>query len=161
MLPVPRRRNKTRRICLLLVLLSASATLAGAVERVDVEFLGVDFGHFETYRWKPGAPAPNFQVEQAIHQTVDAQLAAKGLREVDDEADCFVITRAAKDRHFPVGVLIVEVFEADSERLVWRGMATGTVTSDKVKKRQKITVRLVKKMFKQFPYLTKQSARER
>ena len=143
-----------RRICWLLVLLSASAGLANASEKVEVEFFGVDFGHFETYTWKPGAPAPNFEVERTIHRTVEKQLTAKGLRKVEDGADCHVKTRAGKDRLFPVGVLFVEAFEAGTERLVWRGMATGTVTSDKIKKRQKIAVKVVKQMFKQFPDLS-------
>jgi hypothetical protein len=142
-----------QRICFLLVLLALGATFAGASEKVEVEFFGVDFGHFEAYAWKPGAPAPNFQVERAIHQTVEERLAARGLRKVDRDADCHVITRAAKHRHFPVGVLFVELLEAGTDRLVWRGMATGTVTSEKIKKRQKVAVRVVKKMFKQFPDL--------
>jgi hypothetical protein len=142
-----------QRICCLLVLLAVGATFAGASEKVEVEFFGVDFGHFETYSWKPGAPAPNFQVEQSIHQAVDKQLAARGLRKVEADADCHVVTRAAKDRLFPVGVLFVEIFEGGTDRVVWRGMATGTVTSEKIEKRRKVAVRVVKKMFKQFPDL--------
>jgi len=144
----------SRRIGWLLLLLGVSATLARASEKVEVDFFGIDFGHFETYAWRPGAPAPNFEVERTIHQTVEKQFAAKGLRKDDGDVDCYVITRAAKDRLFPVGVLFVEVFEAGAQRLVWRGMATGTVTSDKIKKRQKIATRVVKKMFKQFPDLS-------
>ena len=52
----------SQRIYWLLPLLAAAATLAGASEKVDVEFFGVDFGHFETYGWKPGAPAPKWDL---------------------------------------------------------------------------------------------------
>ncbi|MGA8740092.1 MAG: DUF4136 domain-containing protein [Terracidiphilus sp.] len=51
---------------------------------------GVDFSKFHTYKWVPiqGGAHPNQIVDQEIKQSVDSQLASKGLTKADgDRAD--------------------------------------------------------------------------
>jgi hypothetical protein len=141
------------RIALSFLLSALLAAAAGALE-VEVEFFGsIDLSKFTTYAWKDGVPAPNYLVEKAIREEVAKQLAAKGLRKVESEAPCHVRTSVAKDQVFPAGILQVEVLEASTGRLAWRGTALGVVTAESTKKRQKIAARAVKQMFKRYPKL--------
>ena len=137
-----------------LLLLGLTAAVARAEVKVEAKFFGVDFSDAKTYSWKPGVPAPNFEIERAIRQAVEKQLAAKGLQKVDGEADCYVVTTAVRERYFPVGLLRVSVLEGSTASLAWQGMATGVLTTEKLKKRQKRVARVVKKMFQQFPALS-------
>jgi hypothetical protein len=53
-------------------------------------------------------------------------------------------------REIPVGTLVVDLVDAEKNELVWRGMASDTI-SDKPKKREKRIRRAVSKMFHRFP----------
>ena len=148
-----RRRNRRVVLTVLLAALGAAFGAAGAgAVFVEVEFFGgIDVSQFASYKWKEGASAPNFTVERAIRAEVDRQLAAKGLRKVEEEADCYIVTSVVKDLSFPGGALRVEIFEAAAGNLAWSGLATGVVTSKDSKKRQKIAIKAIKKMFKKYP----------
>jgi len=54
-----------------------------------------DFTKRRTYAWKPGAEAPDPLTEQKIQQAVEAQLAAKGLTEVEASPDLWVVTHTS------------------------------------------------------------------
>ncbi len=60
-----------------------------------------------------------------------------------------------KDRLFPAGVLRIEIVEAATGKLGWRGMASGVVTAESPKKRQKLAAKAVKRMLKHFPEATR------
>ena len=119
---------------------------------ISIEFFGsVDIASYRTYSWVEGVPAPNFAVEQTIHGAVDEQLQRKGLRRITDgEPDCYVVTKALRDRMFDIGLLWVEVYDGRSKKLVWRGKA-GEVASNDLKKIQKTARKAIKKLFKGFP----------
>ena len=126
--------------------------LPAAATTIETESLGaVDFSRLQTYAWRPGLPAANFEVEKAISEAVDKQLSSRGFRKSDGEADLYVVTWAAKDQFFPAGVLRIEIFVAGMDKPAWRGLAFEVISiSDTPKKRQKIAAKAVKQLFKGF-----------
>jgi hypothetical protein len=118
---------------------------------VRSELLGsFDVTTFRSCTWAEGQPAANFQMEKVIRQSVEKQLEAKGLELVKGGSDCRVRTRVIRERSFPVGVMIVEILENTSGQVVWRGEASG-LTEYPLKKLEKIIVKSIKKMFKEYP----------
>jgi hypothetical protein len=59
-------------------------------------------------------------------------------------------TATAHVSEIPIGNLMVDLVDASSGQLVWRGMASGTVSSKPEKSEKKIN-KVVGKMFKDFP----------
>ena len=110
----------------------------------------IDIAGFRDCAWREGRPAPNRQVEETIRSQVELQLEAKGYRLVTEGAGCLVMTQAVRDRHLPVGMLVVDIYDKMTGDLAWRGLATGMTKSDP-KQIQKLVDKTVKKMFKQFP----------
>ena len=53
-------------------------------------------------------------------------------------------------RNIPVGRLIVDIFDGNSKQLVWRGIATDTLTGNPEKNEKKLG-KSVTEMFKKFP----------
>ncbi len=49
-----------------------------------------NFSTFHTYQWKDATPLKNQLLDQRIVQSINQQLAAKGLRQVDSGGDLFV-----------------------------------------------------------------------
>jgi hypothetical protein len=96
-----------------------------------------------------------------------------GFKRVDAEADLYVIPHVLVDRHtleeladstnwkfwtgfttvdprdLEAGTLVIDLLDAASEEIVWRGLASGTVTG-KAQKIEKKIDRVVAKMFKKF-----------
>jgi hypothetical protein len=168
-------------IAALMLLLSITTASAG----VSVDFdKSVDFSKFKTYAWKPGTPAPNPLNEDRIHKAIQAQLAAKGLKEVDGEADCYVYshvktqgskrvdmdtfgyggyygwggwgggwgTTTVNVQNVVDGTLIVDIVDAATKQLAWRGLATQTFFPDaKPEKIEKEINKATNKMFYKFP----------
>jgi hypothetical protein len=50
----------------------------------------------------------------------------------------------------PIGTLVIDIFDAPSKKLIWRGKATETL-SDKPDKNEKKLEKAVEEMFKNFP----------
>lgn len=72
-----------------LILVSAAAVRA---QDVSVDFdQKVDFSKFKTYSWTSGIPAKNFIIDRQIKADIEGQLAAKGLRRVEEGGDLAVL----------------------------------------------------------------------
>jgi hypothetical protein len=54
------------------------------------------------------------------------------------------------EQDYKVGTLVVDMFDAGTKRLIWRGSAEDTL-SDKPEKNEKKLAKAVEKMFKDFP----------
>src|SRR5690242_2449025 len=52
---------------------------------------GVDLTKYKTYAWSSNRPSPNAIISQMIISSVDAQLAAKGLRKVETDPELTVV----------------------------------------------------------------------
>ncbi|MFB3922967.1 MAG: DUF4136 domain-containing protein [Terriglobia bacterium] len=132
------------------------------------------FAKFKTYAWAPSKnPAKNPLWNQRITENIDRQLAEKGLKRVDTGADLFVTYNGGIKENMSLqgfgpggrwsggpfsvnrvteleGTLIVDLYDVPAKQLVWRGVATETV-SDKTEKNIARLEKVVAKLFKDFP----------
>jgi hypothetical protein len=165
----------------LLVALVLFATLHSAAQKTNVDWDHniTDFSKYRTYAWvKPLRTTSNPLMDQRIVAAVDAQLAEKGLRKVEAGADVLVTYNAGlrqersaiasgmggwrrgggMGRIDPVteniGTLVVDISDGKSKNLIWRGLATDTL-SDQSEKNTKKIEKAVEKMFKKYPPKTK------
>jgi len=154
------------------VALAATASLAG----VSVDYdRSADFPRFKTFRFEQGTPADSPLVQARIEAAIRRELEAKGWALGDGDVDVHVVTHAAVTTRtridvagyggyryrrwgnatahvseIPIGNLMVDLVEAASERLVWRGVAGGTVGTRPEKSEKKID-KVVGRMFRDFP----------
>ncbi|MCI0541758.1 MAG: DUF4136 domain-containing protein [Verrucomicrobiales bacterium] len=169
---ITRRLARLALNCGLLLLMAGSAL----AQQVSVDFdKGVDFSQYKTYAWGTGTPAANPLVHQRIVAGIEAQLAAKGLRKAESNPDLIVLYHAATDTQvsintmgggpfggwrwgtgtatvdkIPVGQLAVNIGDPSAKKFVWRGTASGTISS-KQEKNEKALNSALTKMFQNFP----------
>jgi hypothetical protein len=146
----------------------------GSAQEVSVDYdRQADFSRCRTYAWAAGRPAESTLVDKRIVQAVDEALAAKGLRKGEGGPGCYVMYHASvKEQHglaawgtggrflggmatvdvttVKNGMLVVDIGDAATRQLIWRGVAKDTL-SDKPEKNQKKLRKCMDKMFKDFP----------
>jgi hypothetical protein len=121
---------------------------------VDVEFHNsVDLQACRTWTWGTGKPAPNYQVEAALHEEIELRLAKKGATKTAEGAGCLVATGSQRNEIFPAGTLVIEIYETSSQRLAWSAVAAAIITDDDPAKVSKVARKVVKKAFEKFPQL--------
>ena len=141
---------------------------------------GTDFTRLKTYAWTAGHPLPDPMNDQRIVSAIEAQLAAKGFTKVDasDQVDALVAYHAALAKDFAlnefgsgggfffggtwtnrarleeitVGSLVVDVVDARSGNIIWRGIATKDIDLNaKPASRDKQVNSAMTKLFKHYP----------
>jgi hypothetical protein len=140
---------------------------------------GTDFSKFHTYKWVniEGGVHPNQIVDAQIKQSVDSQLASKGLTKTDsDKADLYVGYQVAVDQEkqwngygmgggvrwggmatatqskINVGALVLDMYDPAAKQLVWTGKATKTLDpSSSQEKNQKNLDKAMAKLLKDYP----------
>jgi hypothetical protein len=147
------------------------ATLAYA-QKVDVDAdPSAPFASYRTYAWAQGTPSPTALGERRFHFAVDAQLAAKGLTEVGTAPDVFAATHvipqersyliasgfgwgrgaaAASIQRYGAGTLVVDLYDAKTRQLVWRGVGAG-LGSDTVDRNNIAFHQALNRMFEKYP----------
>lgn len=160
----------------LLVLLGSFA-LAGDV-KTDWDH-NADFKAFHTYSWKAVKTSDPLW-ESRVKDAVDKQLQGKGWQLLPEGGDVVLAAvSGTKDKqeyntfysgmgpgwysggfgsataqttvtNYKVGTLVVDIYNGQSHQLLWRGVATDTM-SDKSEKNQEKLDKAVKKMFEKFP----------
>ena len=132
----------------------------------------INFSKYRTFAWKDGQPAPNPLTHKRIVNAIEGQLASRGWTKIDASPSAVVVYYAAigeqrqlnawgsgprwsghgtvKIETILTGQLIVDVYDAASKQLIWRGFVSDTV-SDKPEKNAKLLNDAVAKLFKQFP----------
>jgi uncharacterized protein DUF4136 len=125
----------------LATLLLLASAIATSVEH-DHE---VDFSRYKTWRWHEGGTAAmNPVTDKAIRHAIEKELAARGLSRVDANATLFVVYHASRTtqidlvplnsaspappsgiRYAQKGSLVIDLQDAASGKLVWRGQAAG------------------------------------
>jgi hypothetical protein len=160
---------------ILIVMLMSAIALA---ETVTYDFdRSADFSKFKTYAWAGPGLKDNLNHDRIV-RAIDAQLAAKGLVQVDSGAnpDVIIVYRAslAKDLHIngfssgfyrfgwrsgsatateaTTGTLAVEIRDAKSGNVVWFGIASKEVdTEASPDKRDKNIAKTAEKIFRNYP----------
>ena len=140
---------------------------------------GTDFTKYHTYKWVAieGASHPDQIVDAEIKQSVDSQLAAKGLTKTDsDKADLYVGYQIALNQEkqwngygmgggarwggmasatsstINVGTLVIDMYDPATKNLVWTGNATKTLDpSSNQQKNQKNLNKAMAKLLKNYP----------
>lgn len=172
-------QNRFAKIGVGLVLALLACVLTPAQDVSTNSMPGVDFSKYHTYRWVSieGANYPNQIVDAQIKQSVDTQLASKGLTKVDgDKADLLVGYQASiqQDRQWnaygtggfrwgggmataqqstiSTGTLVLDMYDPATKQLVWTGRASKTLDANaNQQKKQKNLDNAMKKLLKNFP----------
>ena len=173
-------RNRLARIGIGLVLALLACSVTRAQDVTTNSMPGTDFTKYHSYKWVTieGASYPNQIVDTQIKQSIDAQLAAKGLTKTDgDKADLYVGYQASIDQEkqwnaygmgggvrwgggmatatssvIKVGTLVLDMYDPTTKQLVWTGRATKTLDSGaNQEKKQKNLDKAMQKLLKNFP----------
>jgi hypothetical protein len=169
-------RNRIMAITIATLLLAAAARAQSVTYDMDRT---APFATFKTYAWVRGTEVADDWNDKRVISAVNMQLALRGMLRVDatQHPDVLVRYHAAFDRKvqisgsasgpflFPagrtgtaraegilVGTLAVDVIEARTKRIVWRGVASKDidVTADPARREKSIN-RTAEKLFKKYP----------
>ena len=153
---------------------------AGTLAAQDVRYNfmpGTDFSKYRTYKWVAtgGARATDQIKDAQIKQSVDSQLAAKGMIKTDsDKADLYIGYETAIDQEtqwdvfgsrafgmgtgswtsstISVGTLVLDMYDPGTKQLVWTGSATKTIDpSSNHEKHMKKLDKAMAKLLKNYP----------
>jgi hypothetical protein len=96
-----------------------------------------NFGPLKSYAWAPGSPAysQNSLVEANVQFLADPLLEKKGFRKAAATPDLVISVRLD---NYPYGSaesyelrwLSLNVYRADGQTLIWRGTASGSISTD-------------------------------
>lgn len=169
--------NRKIAVAITLMMLVAGTAVA---QQTSVDYdKSADFSKYKTYAWAEGRSVQDPFNHQRIVDSIDAQLAAKGWRRVERSQgpDAIVLYRAGATEQkqarvwgtgygpgwrfgggsaqvdlntIQVGQLVVDIIDAETQKLVWRGRASDTV-SDRPEKNEKKINKAAEKLFKKFP----------
>jgi len=155
---------------MMLVAVTASAKIATDYDHK------ANFAQYKTYSWAK-VETPNSLWDQRVKDAVNSQLAARGWSQVPTDGDVVVSARGViRDQQqlntfyngfggrrfggfgsstttvdtYKVGSLIVDMFDGSTKNLLWRGMASDTLSA-KEDKNIKSLDKNVQKMFEHFP----------
>ena len=158
-------------VALMLIALPACSSLPVKTEQ-DWD---TDFARYRTYAWSQGVPARDPSIESQIRDAVDFELPFKGLKAVEKASspDLWVSTYASVEEEqvvdhlgyevgtsgaassrvgvltLPVGTLVIDVVDARSGKLVWRGQASKVVD----RQVSEATLRkVVREIFRRYPW---------
>jgi len=155
-------------------LLGATALAYGQKVNIDSD-PAAPFATYRTYAWVRGTPAPNPLNEDRLRGAVDARLTARGLSVNTADPDLIVVTHVTtKERKellvdgfgygpwwggglstasvetYIDGTLVLDLYDAHTKKMVWRGVATATASEKPSKNAAKMT-KALDKMFEKLP----------
>ena len=163
------------RTCWALIVATGLLTTAWASVTTDYDH-HVNFSNYKTYSWGQ-LETGNSLWDQRVKNAIDSQLAAKGWTQLPSEGDVVVnafgknrreqnvhVSWSGFDSHlwgpfgdatptrdtYHVGTLVVEMSDATSNNLIWRGVLSGTLSSRPDEDTNKLD-NGVREMFKHFP----------
>jgi len=120
--------------------------LASSLQTVEYDH-DVDFSRYKTWSWQAGVSDPsNPVVEKRIREALAKGLAAQGLSKVDSDARLLVKYQAARTTRIEIlplesrcgapptgirdgetGAVVIDLLDAASGKVVWRGHAVGAL----------------------------------
>jgi hypothetical protein len=169
---------KTIRYFCVAMLMTVILGGSGLAQSVTVDYdHNANFERYHTYFWLK-VKTSNPLWKQRIQDAVDNELQKKGWQKVDTGGDVALTAVGSADTDneyvtfynnlgdgwwwsgfgtattetvtYEVGTLVLDVYDAQTKRLIWRGVATKTL-SKKPEKNEKALEKAVEKMFKNFP----------
>jgi Domain of unknown function (DUF4136) len=169
-----RQRGKLFSLVVTLLLLTAGTLIA---QDVRYNFMPrTDFSKYRTYKWvNIGGAHPDQIMDAEIKQSVESQLASKGMTKTDsDEADLYIGYQSAVNQEtqwdawgsrafgmgmgswtsstISVGTLVLDMYDPASKELVWTGNATKTIDpSSNHEKNQQRLDKAIAKLLKNYP----------
>jgi hypothetical protein len=135
------------------------AAVAHADNFVATSDSAAPFSSYNTYAWTAGTTSPDPLTERRIHAAVEAQFSGKVIRLAapDETPDIYVathvLTREQKDfdiKTYQPGTLVIDVYDAKTKKMVWRGVVTGT-GSDKPSKNADKIEKALTDLFRRYP----------
>lgn len=152
------------RIMLTLLLSAAAATSQVEYDRQ------ADFSRYETWSWHEGVTrAASPVADNRIREAIESGLAARGLSRVDRDGSLLVVYHASKDiqidlvpiknavaspptgiQYVEKGSLVIDLLDAASGNVVWRGHATGALKYGPTEIAEQIKA-AVHQLLEQFP----------
>ena len=146
---------KTPTRAIVLIGLALFLPIASFAQQVKTDYdRAANFSQYKTYSWEKVQTPDPLWVDR-IKAAVDGALAAKGWTQVESGGDISIIAiEINRDllalNTYTVGTLVVDLFDAKTKNLAWRGVSGG-VLSDKRDKNIKNLNRGVQKLFQHFP----------
>jgi Domain of unknown function (DUF4136) len=161
-------------LCAMLVCIASTIAVG---QQVSVNYNhGQDFTQFHTYAWgsNNANQIQNSILAQVAQQDIDSALQGKGLQKVQESQKPDLILTAnggmkqqtsytawgmrgigggmggISPQQNVEGTLIVDLYDAKTQSLVWRGIGQDTL-SNNGNKNQQIVQKAIQKMFKQYP----------
>ena len=159
----------------LLVFLAATLTFSQDV-KTDYDHQA-DFTRYRTYHWER-VQTSNPLWQQRVQDAVDKELASKGWQRTDSGGDVALVAVGATHNQneyqtfyngmpgwgwrgfgdtatttvstYLIGTLVVDIYDNNTRKLLWRGAASDTL-SDKAEKNEGKLNKAVDKMFNHFP----------
>jgi Domain of unknown function (DUF4136) len=152
-------------------------SMVAAAQTISVNFnQSQSFSQYHTYAWGSdnANKVQNSILAQVAVQDIDAALQSKGLQKVDEsqKPDLLVTANGGLKQQTTytamgmrgfgggmgsitpqqnvIGTLIVDLYDAKGQSLVWRGIAQNTLDNNG-SKNQQLVQKAVTKMFKQWP----------
>jgi hypothetical protein len=153
-------------------------TIPSVAQQVKTDYdRKANFNQYKTYSWSSVKTKDTLLVDR-IKSAVNSALAAKGLTQVDSGGDLSIVAmEITKEQQtlntfydggfggwrwggfgnattttdtYKVGTLVVDLFDAQSKELAFRGSSSGTLSSNSDKNIKNLN-KGVEKMFKHFP----------
>ena len=168
---------KLKKHILTCLLVTATLTTVALAVQVSTDYdHSANFGGYKTYSWSKVETA-NSIWDARVKDAVDKELAAKGWSQVPSGGDVSITavetTRTQQQlntyydgfggrrfggfgnatttvEHYKVGTLVVDMFDAGSKNLIWRGSASDTLSGNPEKNTKNLG-KGVQKMFSHFP----------
>jgi hypothetical protein len=173
-------RKVLARVGIVMLLVLLACNLVAAQDVTTNSMPGTNFAKYHTYKWVSiqGASYPNQILDTQIKQSIDNQLAAKGLTKTDsDTADLYVGYQVSVDQEkqwnaygmggglrwgggmataqastISIGTLVLDMYDPSNKQLVWTGRATKTLDPGaNQQKKQKNLDKAMQKLLKNFP----------
>ena len=170
------------RVAVWLALLTLSGAVIAPAQEISYDYdQSADFNAFRTYAWVRGTELDDELNHKRIVDALDAGLAAEGLSKVEATADPDLLVAyharfgrdleiqgfssgwgpyrfganrygSARVDEILVGTLVVDMVDAETNDIVWRGTATKEIDTDaSPEKREKNIRRAVEKILDKYP----------
>jgi hypothetical protein len=164
-------------VLIVVALLAAAPATRAARFWIDYDKT-VDFMKFDTFAWREGTPVDDDLVQSRLETAVETQLTTAGIDRAEGEPDVWVVMHASVEgglqpetwgyagsewpgwggwgttsvniSEVDVGTWVVDIIDAATGDLVWRGIAIGSVEPEPDKRGKRIQ-KTAARMFRDFP----------